>query len=218
MTSQPPHEPKRPDVSADLAARDLADERLIGLRVGEAELGGDLSERAAADLRLQDVRLRNLDLTGTEAPGLRLTDAIVAGGSWANLRAARGSLTRVAAGELRATGADFTEAVLKDVAFEDARLDLATFRFAKLERVAFRDCRLEEADFHGAVLVSVGFERCNLAGASFAEATCERCELRDCELSGLQGIEGLRGARMRWNEVIQVAGQLAAAAGITVVD
>ena len=62
------------------------------------------------------------------------------------------------------------------------------------------------------------FERCNLTGARFVDATCERRELRDCELVDLQGVEGLRGARMPWNEVIQVAGQLAAAAGITVVD
>ena len=218
MTLLPPLEPKRPDVSEELAERDLADERLIGLRVDEAALGGDLSERAAADLRLQDVRLANLDLTGTEAPGVTVTDAIVAGGSWANLRAARGTLTRVEAQELRATGVDFTEAVLKDVVFADARLDLATFRFAKLERVVFRDCRLEEADFLGASLVSVRFERCNLARAIFVDATCERCELRDCELADLQGIEGLRGARMPWHEVIQVAGQLATAIGITVID
>jgi len=218
VTSLPPLEPKRAAITAGLLPRDLAGERLIGLSVDEVELGGDLSERAAADLRLQDVRLRNLDLTGTEAPGLTLTDAIVAGGSWANLRAVRGTLIRVEVAELRATGADFNEAALKDLSFTDTRLDLASFRFAKLERVVFRDCRLEEADFMGAALGSVRFERCNLAAASFVDATCERCELRDCELADLQGIEGLRGARMPWNEVIQVAGQLAAATGIAVVD
>jgi len=218
MTSCPPLEPKRPDVSDGLEVRDLDGERLIGLRVEEAELGGDLSERAAADLRLQDVRLRHLDLTSTDAPGLTLADAIVGGGSWANLRAARGTLTRVEARELRATGADFTEAALKDVIFTESRLDLASFRFAKFERVVFRDCRLDEADFLGAALSSVRFERCNLTGASFVDAVCESCELRACELADLQGIEGLRGARMPWNEVIQIAGQLAAATGITVVD
>ena len=218
MVSLSPLEPKRPDVSDDLSHRDLGDERLIGLRVSEAEVGGDLSERAAADLRLQDVLLANLDLTGTEAPGLTLTDAIVAGGSWANLRAARGAITRVEAQQLCATGADFNEAVLKDVVFAEARLDLASFRFAKLERVVFRDCRLEEADFLGASLRSVRIERCNLTAASFVDAVCERCELRDCELAELQGVEGLRGARMSWSEVIQVAGQLAAATGITVID
>ena len=218
MAPLPPLEPKRPDVSDDLLRRDLGDERLIGLRVSEVELGGDLSERVAADLRLQDVRLANLDLTGAEAPGLSLTDAIVEAGSWANLRASGGTLTRVETRQLRATGLDLTEAALKDVVFADARLDLASFRFAKLERVVFSDCRLEEADFHGASLRSVRFERCNLTAASFVEAACERCEVRDCELVELQGVEGLRGVRMRWNEVIQVAGQLAAVAGITVID
>jgi uncharacterized protein YjbI with pentapeptide repeats len=218
MPSLPPLEPKRPAITDELEVRELAEERLIGLRVSECELGGDLSERAAADLRLQDVRLASLDLTGTEAPGLTIVDAIVAGGSWANLRAARGTLTRVETGELRATGVDLTEAALKDVVFADARLDLASFRFAKLERIVFRDCRLEEVDFLGASLRSVRFERSNLTGASFVDATCERTELRDCELVDLQGVEGLRGVRMPWNEVIQVAGQLAAAAGITVLD
>ena len=218
MSSLPPLEPKRPALSDDLAPRDLGDERLLGLRVSEAVLGGDLSERAAADFRLQDVRLANLDLSGTDAPGLTVTDAIAAGGSWANLRAVRGALTRVETEQLRGTGADFAEAALRDVVFAEARLDLASFRFAKLERVVFRDCRLEEVDFLGASLRSVRFERCNLTGATFVDAVCERCELRDCELADLHGIEGLRGVRMPWNEVIQVAGQLAAATGITVVD
>ena len=218
MTSLPPLAPKRPVISDDLEVRELAEERLIGLRVSECELRGDLSGRAAADLRLRDVRLANLDLTGTEAPGLTMVDAIVAGGSWANLRASHGEFTRVELRELRATGADFSEAVLKDVDVADARLDLSSFRFAKLERIVFRDCRLEEADFLGASLRSVRFERCNLTAASVVDATCERTELRDCELVDLQGVEGLRGARMPWNEVIQVAGKLAAAAGITVID
>ena len=218
MPSLPPLEPKRPASSDDLEVRSLGDERLIGLRVTEAELGGDLSERVAPDLCLQDVRLRNLDLSGTEAPGLTLTDAIVEGGSWANLRASRGTLTRVETKQLRATGVDLAEAALKDVVFADARLDLASFRFAKLERVVFRDCRLEEADFLGASLRSVRFERCNLTAASFVDAGCERCELRNCDLTELQGVEGLRGVRMPWSEVIQVAGQLATVAGIDVVD
>ena len=218
MTSLPPLAPKQPGVSVSLAERDVSDKRLIGLRVTEAELRGDLSERTAADLRLDDVRLHRLDLSGTEAAGLALSDAIVTGGSWANLRATRGVLVRIEVEELRGTGVDLSEAKLKDVAFTSSRLDLASFRFATLERVVFDDCRLEEADFHGATLSSVRFERCNLTGASFAAARCERSELHGCELADLQGVEGLRGVRMPWNDVLQIAGVLAGAAGITIVD
>ena len=218
MTFSSPAAPKRPNISAELERRDLSGERLLGLRVSEAELGGDLAERAAADLRLDDVHLRDFDLSGTEAPGLSLSDATVSGGSWANLRASRGALTRVEAGELRATGLDLSEATIRDVTFTASRLDLASFRFATLERVVFEDCRLEEADFHGAVLTSVRFERCSLASASFTAARCESCELRSCELGGLQGVEGLRGAALTWNDVLQLTRLLADAVGITVLD
>jgi uncharacterized protein YjbI with pentapeptide repeats len=218
VTPSPPAEPRRPDVSAELERCDLSDERLLGLRVSEVELGGTLAGRAAADLRLDDVRLTDLDLTATQAPGLALTDAIVTSGSWANLRASRGSMVRVEAVQLRGTGLDLAEAAVRDVSFSASRLDLASFRFAKLERVVFDDCRLEEADFHGATLTSVFFRRCNLTGASFAAARCEHSELQGCELADLQGVEGLRGTRMTWNDVLQIAGLLAGAAGIGILD
>ncbi|HXH88053.1 MAG TPA: pentapeptide repeat-containing protein [Gaiellaceae bacterium] len=213
-----PIPPKRPSVSASLERREVRAERLIGLRVSEAELTGDLSERAAADLRFDDVRLSRLDLSATEAAGLVLTDALVSGGSWANLRATRGALTRAEIEDVRATGVDLSEATVTDVAFMSSRFDLASFRFATLERVVFDDCRLEEADFHGATLSSVRFERCNLTAASFSAARCERCEIRDCELTDLQGVECLRGTRMRWNDVLQLTTLLAGAAGISIVD
>jgi uncharacterized protein YjbI with pentapeptide repeats len=91
-------------------------------------------------------------------------------------------------------------------------------RGSNLERVVFEDCRLEEADFHGAVLTAVRFERCRLASSSFTAARCDSCEIRSCELGGIQGVEGLRGAALTWNDVLQLTRLLADAAGITVVD
>jgi uncharacterized protein YjbI with pentapeptide repeats len=124
----------------------------------------------------------------------------------------------VEASDVRATGLDLSEATIKDVTFSSSRLDLASFRFATLERVVLADCRLEEADFHGAVLTSVRFERCNLASASFVAARCESVELRSCEFAGLQGVEGLRGAGMTWNDVLQLTALLAEATGIAIVE
>jgi uncharacterized protein YjbI with pentapeptide repeats len=115
---------------------------------------------------------------------------------------------------LRATGFELAEAELRDVAFRDCRLDLASFRFASLEAVAFVDCRLEEADFHGATLRSVRFERCRLAGATFEAATFEQGELAGCDLTDLRGVERLRGVRMPPGDVVGIALLLAAAVGI----
>jgi uncharacterized protein YjbI with pentapeptide repeats len=64
----------------------------------------------------------------------------------------------------------------------------------------------------------VRFERCVLTGADLQQAHLERCELRGCELGGLHGVDRLRGARLPWPDVVQIAGLLAAAAGIEIVD
>ena len=61
------------------------------------------------------------------------------------------------------------------------------------------------------------FESCVLAAASVDTATFDRCELRGCELTDLVGAERLRGVRMPWPDVVQIAGLLAAANGIEVV-
>ena len=219
MSVEPPAALKRPELPDELEETALGDSSLAGLRLERVSLRGlALEERAAPDLRLSECVLDNVGLDGCEAAGLTLTDVCVEGGSWANLRAVRGSLTRVEAREVRATGADFAETELRDVVFEGCRLDLASFRFAKLARVDFRDCRLEEADFHGATLSSVRLERCVLVGANVDGASFARSELRDCELTGLTGAGSLGGVRMPWSDVIQIAGLLAAATGIEIVD
>jgi uncharacterized protein YjbI with pentapeptide repeats len=214
-----PAAPKRPELPDEVEETTFGDAPLGGLRLERVSLRGlAFEERAAADLRIGESLLQDVALDGCEGAGLTLVDVRVVGGSWANLRAARGSLTRVEAHELRATGADFAETELRDVDFDGCRLDLASFRFAKLVRVAFRDCRLEEADFHGATVSSVRLERCVLTGANVDGASFSQSELRDCELTGLTGAGSLGGLRMPWNDVIQIAGLLATATGIEVVD
>ena len=154
MAIDPPAAPKRPLLPDELEETALGDAALTGLRLERVSLRGlELVERAAADLRIDESLLHDVALDGSEAAGLTLTDVRVENGSWANLRAVRGSLTRIEARELRATGADFAES-----------------------------------------------------------------ELRDCELTGLTGAGSLRGIRMPWNDVLQLAGLLAAATGIEVVD
>ncbi len=213
----PPLAPRSPEIPPALDELEQGDAPLGGLRLERVELRGDLSERAAPDLRLSESRLAAVDLSGVEAAGLTLADVVVAGGSWSNARAVRGSLTRVELADVRATGVDFTEVELRDVVFQGCRLDLSSFRFATLARVSFLDCRLEEADFHGATLSSVRFERCGLTAASFENASFGRSELRDCELEGLAGVAQLAGVRMPWPDVVQIAGLLAEAAGIEIV-
>jgi uncharacterized protein YjbI with pentapeptide repeats len=148
----------------------------------------------------------------------KLVDTVATDLDWANQRALGFAALRVALLRCRLTGAELAEASLRDVTFDECRVDLVGIRHASLERVAFRDCRMGECDFYGSVLRDVVFERCELREATFSSCTLERVEFRGCDLSGLRGAEALRGARMPWGDVVQNAGLFATSLGIEIVD
>ena len=147
-----------------------------------------------------------------------VVDAVVVDRDWAN-RAARGLVARrVELRQCRLTGVELAEAMLSDVAFDDCRLDLAGLRIARLERVVFRECRMAECDFYDASLTDVLFEDCELREATFSGVKLKRVELRGCDLSGLRGVEALRGARMPWSDVLENGPLFAAALGLEIID
>ena len=77
---------------------------------------------------------------------------------------------------------------------------------------------LREADLQGAALGSVRFEGCDLRAATFAGARCAATELHGCELDGIEGVDGLRGAALAWPDVVGLTGLMAEALGIRVLD
>ena len=145
-------------------------------------------------------------------------DAVIADGDWANERAQRWSAQRVELRRCRLTGVELAEATIRDVTFDECRLDLASIRHAKIERVAFRDCRMGECDFYGTSLKDVLFERCELREATFSACTIERVEFRQCDLAGLRGADALRGARMALGDVLANAAVFATALGIEIME
>jgi uncharacterized protein YjbI with pentapeptide repeats len=218
VTVEAPKPPREPELEDDLRAVG-AEELLRERRADDAELAGlVLGAAELHNLRLRRVALRSAELAESTLRGADFGEVVVTDGSWANAAAEQSTLAVVLARGLRATGVGLGDARLADCTFADCRLDLASFRGATLDRVAFLDCRLDEADFRGATLRSVRFERCVLTGADLQQAHLERCELRGCELGGLHGVDRLRGARLPWPDVVLIAGLLAAAAGIEIVD
>jgi uncharacterized protein YjbI with pentapeptide repeats len=178
----------------------------------------DVAGQVASDVRLDQCRVTDVDLTGTQLVRPLLQDVVVAGGTWANLRTSDLRARRADLRNVRMTGADLSSAELEDVRFSDCRIDLASLRFARLSRVSFERCRLDEIDFTGATLESVRFTDCVLVKALWADATLTRCEMRGTDISGSGNPERLRGVRMPWMDVLASAGELAAAAGVEIVD
>jgi uncharacterized protein YjbI with pentapeptide repeats len=216
--SKAPVAPARPDLPHELMSRELPGE------LRELDLEGvlleriDLSDREAPNLQLVKSRLEQVDLSGAAVLGAGFRDVIAVGGSWANIRAERATLRNVQLGKLRLTGANLALADIEDATFQDCRIDLASFRFAKLKRVRFENCQMQEVDFYEAKLTSVVFTDCVLAGVTLAGATFTSSEMRGCDLSGAVNPGQLRGVRMAWPDVINAAGELAAAVGIEIVE
>lgn len=147
-----------------------------------------------------------------------LVDAVAVDRDWANRRARGLVARRVELRRCRLTGAELAEAMLSDVVFDECRLDLAGLRVAKLERVIFRECRMAECDLYDASLTDVLFEKCELREATFIGVRLKRVELRGCDLSGLRGVDALRGACMPWSDVLENGPLFAAALGLEIID
>jgi uncharacterized protein YjbI with pentapeptide repeats len=144
---------------------------------------------------------------------------VVEDADWANVRRpGLFGVSRVVLRRCRLTGAELSESAFIDVTFAECRLDLVGLRMARLQRVAFEQCRMSECDLYGASLTDVVFDGCDLRRATLSGSKLARVELRGCELDGVRGAEALRGARLRWADVIHNAGFLAGALGIEVID
>lgn len=117
---------------------------------------------------------------------------------------------------------DLLDVVMEDTDWANTVQLRPSWRRVELRRVrltgAQRDCRLEEAEFGGARLKDVVFERCDLRAADFSAVKGAQFDLLGCRLDGLRGVDALRGARMRWADVVENAALFAAALEIETVD
>ena len=166
----------------------------------------------------REVELTGEDVSGARVRGLELTDVVLRNCNTANLTALKASLSRCEFAGCRMTGLALPDSTLEDVRFTDGLIDLAAFGFSRFRRVIFTGCILRDADFTDAHFESVRFHRCEMQGATFTGARFAKSEMRGCTLDGVRGIEGLKGVAMDWSDVVGLAGTLAAALGIEVIE
>lgn len=218
MPTQPARRtPDTPTTPNDFDRLDVADDALQDeVRIEEAELHGHA--RPGLDARGITVSESRITaaLTGAILRDAHFRDCVFHTADLANADLRGAAFHRCTITDARLTGAALPETSLQDVTFTGCRLDLMTLADARIERVELVDCTLTETAFDGAQIRDVKFERCELAGTSFPRAQIARTHIFGCDLTRVRGIADLRGATMRWPDVVDNAAAFAAAAGIRI--
>lgn len=175
----------------------------------------DRQQPVSADqIVVTESELRGVQIDAPAAPGLRLRDVVLRGCDLSNADGREGSLRRVEIHDSRLMGFGLAGGDVQDLRVLDSSLALGTLAFSRLKDVIFERVDLTETSFMQAQLERVAFIDCRLAGTDFRAAKLNGCTIRGTSLEGVIGIESLRGVSMRWVDVLESAGALAAALGI----
>jgi uncharacterized protein YjbI with pentapeptide repeats len=166
----------------ELSGQRLLDGRISGLRVQRANL--------------DDLRLDSVEFTGCDLSSLEWT---------------KSKLSRVRFANCKILGGQFTELTLEDTVFDHCKLDFATFASLHAKGpVVFTACSLVEASFTSCDLTAALFDECTLRLTSFERGTYRGCDLRDNDLSTVQGVGALKKVVIDQAQMLQLAEALAA--------
>ncbi len=144
---------------------------------------------AATELRLQKVNVTQARLERTSFSDVEFVNCALIASEFPD-----SSWRRVAVKGSRCSGLQLQTSTLKDVTFNDCKLNLANFRFSKLTNVCFKDCILDQADFYQSELKNVAFLNCVLDKAEFSASKLKQVDFRSSEITGILGIKSLAGA------------------------
>jgi uncharacterized protein YjbI with pentapeptide repeats len=200
----------------DLPRVSGADLRREGGLDGALLEDADVSQLQARSLRLAEVGLCRVDMSGSRLRGLSLVDVLAsavnaANGSWPGAR-----MNRVTFQRSTLVGVDLAEGRLSATTFCECKLDFANLRMSSIEDVVFVGCSLRGTDFYGSCLKSVDFAGCELHETDFNGASLESVDLRTSTLVDVRGTGSLRGAIVDASQLIDLAPSLAGELGIRV--
>ena len=176
----------------------------------------DVTAVAAPNMMFDEVIAEHLLCVEARLDKLGLRDVILQKCDLSAARISEGSCIRVRFAQTRITGTDLSVSIIKDVTFEDCKLDMANFRSAKLTRVLFKNCTLKETDFQSATLSHVTFQDCILEKTVFDHVDLKDVDVRSSQLFDIRGWGSLKGLTIDQLQLTSIAPQLALKLGLNV--
>lgn len=192
----------QPEVRIENAHIELLD--AVGVRAENMSIDESILER----VQFVQAQLEKLGLSDVLLQGCDLSAAKCADGSWLRVHVKGGRLT----------GIDLSSTTLKDIIFEDCKLDLANFRASKLTRVQFIGCHLQETDFQMATLTNVAFSSSELKKVAFSRANLKHVDARTSQLFDIRGWDSLKGLTLDASQLVAIAPELANELGLLIED
>ncbi|MGH3450212.1 MAG: pentapeptide repeat-containing protein [Haloechinothrix sp.] len=147
---------------------------------GDAISGRRVTGQVLARVHVTDTAVRGCWLTNADLSGARFESA---------------SFDRCVFRGSTLIGAHLTDVVLKNVIFENCRLDYASINRARtLGPTAFLGCSLAETAIEDSTFTQAALDNCNLTGLALDTTDLRGADLRGNDLAAIAGITNIRGA------------------------
>ncbi|HEU5127759.1 MAG TPA: pentapeptide repeat-containing protein [Glycomyces sp.] len=173
----------------------------------------DWSEQSGDGI-LETSAVTNANLSGTRLSPLEIVDvavdrSVLSNGRWEQMTARRVEIT-----ESQLVGWQAQFSLAADVYIADCRADFAGISIGTAKGlVVFERCRFMNASFLGDLSKAV-FIECTFPGADFTRVSkAQGCDMRRSDLNGVTGLMSLKGSLITADQAVQIAGELAVAAG-----
>lgn len=185
---------------------------------GERFVSADLSQHDLAGATFSECEFLDLTAHETDFRGAAFVDTRFVRVDAPIFKAARSRFRNVDMDGSRLGSAEFYEANWQSVHIRNSKLGFMNFRGAELQDVLFTNCTIEELDFGGAKANRVSFVNTTVNSLELTRSTLQHVDLRDLDLRGLSGFEGLKGATMNSFQIGELAPLFARHLGIKVED
>jgi uncharacterized protein YjbI with pentapeptide repeats len=204
-----PAPPTKPNDVFELFA---SEDSIVGVHIEDTWLTSDeLGKKSIAESLMtkavfSELNVTRFDIHDCEFKGCTFTAAKFPESTW----------NRISISGTRCSGLQITNGIIKNVEFKNSKLEIVNFRFSQLENVYFEGCALDDVDFYEARLKNVEFVNCTINKVTFAKAKMVNVDISQSAVEGINGINSLRGVTMSHDQLLQLAPEFAAEAGIKI--
>ena len=187
---------------------DLDGVEIVGLRCEELVWTGRR--------RLGESLVRDLVVTRWEAAGASLVESRLDTCEVVALSAPDSQWRSVELRQSRIGSAELYDAELRSVEFVGCKFGFLNLRGARLTDVSFTDCIIEGLDLMRATATRVAFEGSRIARAELTGSKLTDFDFRGARLADVGDPQGLRGATITLEQLLDLAPSMAARLGIRV--